>query len=138
MYSFLGVPSLHSLSARSRSQRKIYFLVFCILIINKKVLVLCEKLLDIFIKSLRFETPGVRKTDFRQRMHLHMLCRTQNSPVSLPDNDPGSALELVQGHCLLAVRRHVAKAKVAVASINLHLQVYPAVDPPGFDMGRLE
>ena len=39
---------------------------------------------------------------------------------------------------LLAVRRHVARAKTAVTSIYLHLLAASPGDPPDFDVGRLE
>ena len=48
----------------------ILYFVFYILIMDEKVLVLCEKWLEIFIKSLRFETPWVRKNGFYKSVCL--------------------------------------------------------------------
>ena len=49
--------------------------IFYILIINEKVLVLCEKWIEIFIKSLCFKTPWVRKSGFYESICLS-ICRS--------------------------------------------------------------
>ena len=49
---------------------------FYILIMDEKVLVSCEKWLEIFIKSLRFETPWVRKNGFYENDCLSVRSRS--------------------------------------------------------------
>ena len=45
----------------------------------EKVLVLCEKWLEIFIKSLRFETLRVRKNDFYESVCLSVVGRVRHN-----------------------------------------------------------
>ena len=52
---------------------------FYILIMDEKVLVLCEKWLEIFIKSLRFETPRVRKNGFYESVCLSVVGRVRHN-----------------------------------------------------------